>query len=147
MTVRVYSGMGCRCRYDAQDIYGDHAFSCARGRGERGKWHGGLRDFWMMLGSTAGASISKEVSGFLPNSNMSADLDIRDSLTSPTTLLTFELVTPRNTTRPRISAERAQLSQEPVPSMRLPGKTKSGGLPANRWASASSACATSPADA
>ena len=49
--------------------------------------------------------------------------------------------------RPRISAERAQLSQEPVPSMRLPGKTKSGGLPANRWASASSACATSPADA
>ena len=30
-------GMGCRCRYDAPDIYGDHAFSCARGRGERAK--------------------------------------------------------------------------------------------------------------
>ena len=30
-------GMGCRCRYDAPDIYGDHAFSCTRGRGERAK--------------------------------------------------------------------------------------------------------------
>ena len=78
--------MGCRCRYDAPDIYGDHAFSCARGRGERGKWHGGLRDVWMMLGSMAGASISKEVSGFLPSSNMRADLVISDSLTSSTTL-------------------------------------------------------------
>ena len=79
-------GMGCRCRYDAPDIYGDHAFSCARGRGERGKWHDGLRDVWMMLGSMAGASISKEVSGFLPSSNMRADLVISDSLTSSTTL-------------------------------------------------------------
>ena len=70
--------MGCRCRYDAPDIYGDHAFSCARGRGERGKWHDGLRDVWMMLGSMAGASISKEVSGFLPSSNMRADLVISD---------------------------------------------------------------------
>ena len=46
----------------------------ARGRGERGKWHGGLRGVWMMLGNMAGASISKEVSGFLPSSNMRADL-------------------------------------------------------------------------
>jgi hypothetical protein len=61
--------MGCRCRYDAPDIYGDHAFSCARGRGERGKWHDGLRDVWRMIGSMAGASISKEVSGFSPSSN------------------------------------------------------------------------------
>ena len=40
----------------------------------------------MMLGSMAGASISKEVSGFLPSSNMRADLVISDSLTSSTTL-------------------------------------------------------------
>ena len=40
----------------------------------------------MVLGSMAGASISKEVSGFLPSSNMRADLVISDSLTSSTTL-------------------------------------------------------------
>jgi hypothetical protein len=89
------------------DIYGDHALSCTRSLGGmRSQWHDGLRNAMEKIARFARCSVSREVCGYIPASNMRADLVMSDLRNRKTTLFDVRTVDPTKSSQ-RVCLESA----------------------------------------